>query len=332
MMPTCSTRFSLPAVALASLLTLAACGGGGGGNDETPVTPEPPPPVTPTPSNQIESFTVPGYPHSVVVYRPASASRAIVVLHGGGGSTDGIAYQMGLKTTPDAAPTQDTVNWSALNSAGVIAVFPQGQAASAGSNARTWSNYAMTSGQDDLGFLKALSAALRTRYGLSNVALAGHSMGGAMVNRVRCEAPDSFQSYVSISGPASAHFQAAGSCAAGAQARYAGLFGSADIVIPGEWTAATWNINIVVQALNTSAFVNPAMVGEWQSFLNRAQLMCGETPSLAAKTSSGAASTWTACGGKLQEQLADGAGHGIDSIASMIGQAPFTLVAAFTAK
>ncbi|WP_395704312.1 hypothetical protein [Aquabacterium sp.] len=334
-------------LSLLSAAVLAACGGGSDA-DATPAPPTTPPTTTPptTSQNQIDSFTIAGYPHAVEAYRPMGASRAIVFLHGGGGTLHAIAYQvflhggggtlhaiayqMGLKTTIEDAPTLDTVNWPALQSAGVIAVFPQGQ--SIAGNARTWRNHAMDSGQDDLAFLQALAAELRRRYGIGNVALAGHSMGGVMVNRVWCEAPSTFQSYVSISGPASSHYlNAATPCPQPGRAPYLGLFGSADAVIPGAWEAPTWTVNPLVIGLQPSAFVNPVMAGEWQAFQARAQAMCGETPALMAATQAGGASRWQACGGRLQVQLAYGAGHGIDSIANAIGQPAFGLVAGFSA-
>ncbi len=335
-MPRLATARSL-VVSIAAAAALAACGGGGGNADPTSPPPTSPPttgdPAPPTTDNgqRIDSFTLPGFPHSIDAYHPAGATRAIVFLHGGGGTLHGIAYQMGLKTTLEDAPTPETVNWSALASAGVIAVFPQGQ--SIGGNARTWRNHAMESGQDDLAFLKALAADLRQRYGISSVALAGHSMGGAMVNRVWCEAPATFQSYVSFSGPASSHYlDPATPCAQGGRAPYLGLFGSADTVIPGAWEAPTWTINPIIAGLQESAFVNTVMIGEWQEFLSRAKAMCGETPALTSATTSGLTASWQACGGRLQVQLAAGAGHGIDSISAVIGQPPFNLVAAFTAR
>lgn len=288
-------------------------------------------PALQTAANQLDSFTLPGYPHAVDVYRPNGATRAIVFLHGGGGTQQTMAYQMGLKTTYEDPPTQATVNWAALANAKVIAVFPQGQSMTG--DARTWNNHTMDSGQDDVGFLRSLSAALRARYGISQVALAGHSMGGAMVNRMRCEASEPFQSYVSISGPASSFYLGTDTaCARGTQSSYLGLFGSADPVIPGAWDAPTWLVNLSVVGFAPTAFVNPLMVGEWQAFQHRAQLMCGETPSITGQSGSTAAPRWSACGGRLQVQLAMGADHGIASIAGVIGKPPFQLVADFTAK
>lgn len=342
-----------PALSLSLLVvaTLAACGGGGdsappASADATASEVQPAEsggtratalrlvqrPRDPVAAHRLDSFSLPGFASAVDVYRPAGATRAVVFLHGGGGTRQAMAYQMGLKTTVGAAPTLATVNWAALTSAGVIAVFPQGQSISG--DARTWRNHAMESGQDDMTFLKSLAAALRVRYGISDVALVGHSMGGAMVNRVRCEAPETFQSYVSISGPASSHYLNAGTpCSGSGQAPYYGLFGSADTVIPGAWDAPTWLISPSVTALQPDAFVNPVMVGEWQAFQHRAQSMCGETPALAAQAASqGAAARWVACGGRLQVQLAIGAGHDIGSIAAVIGQPAFSLVASFTAR
>lgn len=308
------------ACVLALTVSLAACGGGDG--DDAPPAPQP------EAEHQIEAFNLSAHPHAVQAYRPKGATRAIVFLHGGGGTQHAIAYQMGLKTTLEAAPTMDTVNWSALASAGVIAVFPQGQAVTG--NARTWRNHTMDSGQDDMAFLASLAAELRRRYGITQVALAGHSMGGAMVQRVWCEAPTTFQSYVSFAGPASARYlNTQTPCSLGGRAPYLGMFGDEDTVITGAWEAQTWLVSPAVVALQPAGFVNPLMAGEWQNFQTRTQAMCGEAPG--ARTVEGRADRWQACGGRLQVALGKGAGHDIASISAALGRPAFDLVATFTA-
>lgn len=298
---------------------------GGGLRDRLPDLPDLPGLL----DNQVERLSVAGFPHEVDVYRPKNATRIIVFLHGGGGTKEAIAYQMGLKLTPDGVATVAGVQWRELEAAGVIAVFPQGQT-SAG-NARTWNNHTMVSGQDDQAFLQSLAATLRSRYGLNDVAVAGHSMGGAMVNRMWCESPATFNAYVSISGPASAFYLQTG-CPRGGQAPYRGVFGSADPVIQGQWEATTWAVNPSVVAMQPAAFVDPTMVGEWLAFQYRAQAMCGETPTPANAMDVGGSSVWSACGDRLQVGLATGAGHDSASISATLGLTPFQLVNGFVAN
>jgi len=282
--------------------------------------------------NQVDRFDVDGYPHAVDAYHPKGATRAIIFLHGGGGTKEAIAYQMGLKLTPEGSATALTVRWAELEAAGVIAVFPQGQTRAG--NARTWNNHAMVSGQDDMAFLQALAATLRSRYGISEIALAGHSMGGAMVNRVWCEAPATFNAYVSISGPASTYYldQPQTACAQAGKAPYRGLFGSNDPIIQGQWEATTWAINPSVVAVQPAAFVNAQMVGEWLAFQYRAGAMCGQAPKVDAALPLGRSSGWSVCGDRLQVALAADAGHDIASIAAALGQSPFQLVNGFAAS
>ena len=99
---------------------LAACGGDSG-DAAQPV------------AGPLVSLSVPGHPHAVDAYESEGATRAIVVLHGGGGYP---------------APTRRKVS-----------MWPRRPRADA------WSNHAMSSGQDDKAFLQSLAAQIRARYG-----------------------------------------------------------------------------------------------------------------------------------------------------------------------
>jgi len=156
--------------ALLATASLTACGGGGSEGGST----SGPPPA----ADALLSITVPGYPHAVNVYRTAGATRETVLLHGGGGDLNAVAYQVGLNDS--ATQTTDaTIRWAWLDANKVTLVVPQGQHIASNPGATTWSNYAMTSGQDDKGFLQALAARIRGDYGLADITLMGHSMGGA---------------------------------------------------------------------------------------------------------------------------------------------------------
>lgn len=272
--------------------------------------------ITPTKSTgTLSNITVPGFPHKVVVYRPQGATRAVVFLHGGGGTNDGLANSLALNSVK-AAPTLDTANWPSLVSNKFIAVFPQGENIPTAPLAAGWSNHTMNSGQDDVAFLKALAAQIKSSYGVSDVTLAGHSMGGAMTNRMWCESPSTFSAYISLAGPASSYYlDPATPCAPGANAApYFGIFAGTDEVMQntGKWEAATWTLSRLVSS--GSAFLNPVMIGEWQQYVKRAQLLCGQTPKISDKTSTGTVDSWSHCGGRLRLSNVLQASHAVESI------------------
>ncbi len=302
-------RLTAPLLAAA----LAACGGGGGSM--------PPPP---TATDQLVAITVAGFPHAVNVYRTAGATRAIVLLHGGAGDLNAVAYQMGLNgsvTTTTAA----SINWAWLHAHQVMLVIPQGQHIASNPGATTWSNHAMTSGQDDKAFLQALAARVRSEYGLTDLTLMGHSMGGVMTNRMWCESAATFNRYVSLAGPASSAFsQPATPCAPGSAAPpYLGIIGDSDEVMQtaGAWDAATWTVNPAVVASSREAWVNAVMLGEFRQQQARTALACGGTLDAGAFTSAGNVDTWQSCGGRLVLKRVRGAGHDVASLDAGMGTA-----------
>lgn len=303
------------ALALAALLT--ACGGGGGsGGGNTP----PPPTAT----DELLSITVAGYPHAVNVYRTAGATRAIVLLHGGGGDLNAVAYQVGLNASATTT-TAATINWAWLDANKVTLVVPQGQHIASNPGATTWSNHAMTSGQDDKAFLQALAARLRSDYGLADITLMGHSMGGVMTNRMWCESSATFNRYVSLAGPASSTFnQPATPCVPGSAAPpYMGVIGDNDSVMQtnGAWESATWSVNAVVVASSVDAWVNRVVIGEFRQQQARTALMCGGALDSSAFTTAGNVDTWTSCSGRLVLKRVRGADHGVASLDAQMGAA-----------
>lgn len=334
-------------MALCAALALAACGGGGGTAD---VAPPPPPPPPPPPSATFSTQTLPGFPHAVDIYDPGNATRAVVFLHGAGGSSTGVACDLGINTnvtvpgTSSSNPTCATATnatvstWLASNT--VLAVFPQGQSLQAGGTP-TWSNRVMDSGQDDVAFLKSLAAFLKTTYPAvaSHLYLAGHSNGGMMVNRVRCESSDTFRGYVAISGPASIHYASNACSPSVATAPYLSIMGGVDSVLQDQpFTAASWSVapTYVAVVRPTSAWVDypgfplGSLVGEQVEQQNRVTRMCGETlsgsPTLSAN---GSTKTWTNCGGKLMLMNVTNADHFIYSLQNVSGQALVDAMAGF---
>jgi len=309
------------AAALSLTLTLmTACGGGGSEGSPPPTTP-------PAATNALVSTTVTGYPHAVNIYRTAGAQRAIVLLHGGGGDLNAVAYQVGLNGSATRTTT-DTINWTWLAANKVMLIVPQGQHIASNPGATTWSNHAMTSGQDDKAFLQALAGKIRSDYGLSDITLMGHSMGGVMTNRMWCESPATFNRYVSLAGPASSAFnQPATPCTPGSvPPPYMGIIGDSDGVMQtaGAWEAATWQVNPVWVNASLQAWVNDIVIGEFRRQQTRTTMACGATLDSNAFTTAGNVDTWTSCAGRLVLKRVRGADHGVASLDAQMGAASTT--------
>lgn len=304
------------AMALAVAVSVAACGGGGDSGGSPTPTP------VPVAVDQLITTTVAGYPHQVDVYNTAGATRAIVLLHGGAGNKSAIAYQVGLNSDTSTT-TFSTINWAWLDANKVMLIVPQGQHIASEPNATTWRNYAMNSGQDDKAFLQALAAKIRSEYGIAKVTLMGHSMGGVMTNRMWCESATTFDSYVSLAGPASSEFnQLATPCAPGTAAKpYMGIIGDADEVMrtAGVWEAATWTLNPVVVQSSVNAWDNDVVIGEFHQQQTRTAIACSGTLDSQAFVSAGNVDTWTSCAGKLVLKRVLGAEHGVASIDAQMG-------------
>lgn len=312
----------------ACLALLAACGGSGGTDTVDP-------PVEPPAADQLRTAQrIAGYPHDIDLYIPAGATRAIVFLHGGTGRNFSIAYQLGINTNGTAAsplaPTASTVDWAWLRANKVIAVFPQGQVAPRTADATTWSNWAMNSGQDDVAFLRALASYLRSSFAITKLGLSGHSMGGTMTNRMWCESPTTFDAYVAIAGPASAHFlDAATPCRPTTVQPYMSIIGSDDNVMRDQdWTAQRWTILPLLS--ESPGFINPDVWGEWDHLAERVQQRCGgAAPALDAKTTTDSTEIWSACSGSIVQWRILGADHGINGMESIRKKRMVDAVASF---
>ncbi|MFG6456590.1 alpha/beta fold hydrolase [Roseateles sp. BYS96W] len=310
------------------LLTLGLAGCGGGGSDDsgstTSATSTSSGDTTAAAVDRLQAITLPGYPHAINVYRTAGAQRAIVLLHGGGGDLHAVAYQVGLNSSA-AYTTLNTINWAWLDANKVTLVIPQGQHIPSNPGATTWSNYAMNSGQDDKGFLQALAAKVRSDYGLADITLMGHSMGGAMTNRLWCESNGSFNRFVSLAGPLSSTVgQAVTPCSPGsAPAPYMGIIGDSDSVMQtsGAWEAVTWTVNPAVVASSIEAWLNNVVIGEFHQQQARTALTCHGTLGSNDFTTSGNVDTWSTCSGRLVLKRVRGADHAVASLDAQMGSA-----------
>jgi poly(3-hydroxybutyrate) depolymerase len=298
---------------------LQGCSGGGAATSD-PVPPPPPPP--PPAANELKvDMKLPGYPHGVDVYAPAGATRAVVFLHGGSGRNYLIANSLGINLSSDP-PTTATVNWTWLSANKLIAIFPQGQTIAEAPSSYTWNNHAMVSGQDDQAFLTALATYTRSTYGVAKVAVAGHSMGGTMVNRLWCQAGGVFDAHVALAGPASAYFLGPTTpCQPSVATPYMGIIGNSDTIMQTSvgWDVPTWTISPLVS--RTAAFVNDTVVSEWAQHQRRAALRCGQAPALADKQVAGQVETWSHCSGSIVVRQVLGADHGINHLEARSGKA-----------
>jgi poly(3-hydroxybutyrate) depolymerase len=269
--------------------------------------------------------TLPGFPHTFDVYRPANATKAIVFLHGLGGYGWQIAYDLGLNSVM-ASPTTSTVNWAWLEQNHVIAIFPQGQVP-AGSNTPTWSDYVQHSGADDVGFLKALSAYAKSQLGATEVALSGHSNGGAMTARVWCEATTSYKAFVSLAGPmpSTTYPMPAPTCTPLSKAPYYAVLGGADTTLQafsrGAKPPTTNQISV--------GLTNSILVAEWSRHRDRSSKVCGTAALLSPTSTASYGPSWDGCNSQVRFTVVEQADHPIASLEMYMGMKMADLIRGF---
>ena len=272
------------------------------------------------------------FPQAMDVYLPSNATRAVVFLHGGGGSKEGAAVkEIGVALAPPSGttPVPDT-QW--LEDNHTAFVFPQGQHVQGAQRAATWSNYVMSSGVDDMAFLTALAGALRSGAlakgvpTFAHVYLAGHSNGGMMTNRVWCEGSALFDAYVSLAGPASVQLDPASApldagvtdglighapCAPASPRPYLGVLGDADTILEtkGHWNDDVWTINGCLTKDKHGSWVDPRLVSERRFHAVRVAARCGGAPAAPVTSPDGRTTTWSDCKGSIRLEEVTGANH-----------------------
>ena len=286
-------------VVLLLCMALAACGGSSGKSGSAPA---PPPAQLDVKTDQ----KLPTAPHLFDVYRSTNANNAIIFLHGFGVNKHHAAYQFGVNKS-DIDSDYSTINGDLLLSNKVMAIFPQGQAVPATPQAYTWSNYVTNSGQDDMQFIRDLVSFISAQYGITHFFIVGHSTGGMLVNRIWCESPDLFDSYVAVAGPPSEHFLDQSTPCSPAEAKpYLGIVRSQDstLGVSGNWEAQTWTINLssLTPADAGGAFIDPVVIGERYFLPFRVAKGCGEDvkDGDASATTSGTITTWSFCGNSIK--------------------------------
>lgn len=349
--PPTTVRPTALALAAVACLGLAACGGGAADNEAaeqghgkvlgspTKATSLAAPGAVgrmgasnrllPVPADKLQAgIKIPGFPHEITVYRPANATRAIVFLHGYGGSTWQLAYDLGFNRVK-APQTAKNVNWDWLTRNRIIAVFPQGQTLP-GTQGASWNNYVFDSGQDDVGFLKALSAYVRSQYGVADVSLSGHSAGGTMTARMWCEATTSYNAYVSLAGPmpSATYPQPGPPCMPLASAPYYIVVGGKDSALP------RFALGVVTPTPEEIAvgLTDTILVSEWLRHQGRSNAVCGETPAMKDERVDPSGPTWNACGSRIRYTVVTDADHPIASLERNAHVRMVDLIAGFASQ
>jgi polyhydroxybutyrate depolymerase len=130
-------------------------------------------------------------PEAVAPGRPAAL---VVVFHGGGGNAANAARTSGMDARADRE--------------GFIVAYPDGTGRRPGATALlTWNTWrccgaALDNGVDDVGFVRAMVAAIRREHAIDarRIYATGLSNGGMMTYRVACEASDIFAAVAPVAG------------------------------------------------------------------------------------------------------------------------------------
>lgn len=152
------------------------------------------------PGDQVHVLTLGGLKRQYLVhvpkgYDPAKPAPVLVALHGGGGhmrlQADDERYGLISKS----------------ESAGFVAVFPNGYSAWPGGRLATWNagaccGSARDKGVDDVAFVRAVVADVQRRYNVEaqRVYATGMSNGGMLAHRLACEAADVFAGIAAVAG------------------------------------------------------------------------------------------------------------------------------------
>lgn len=276
---------ALIAAVLVVALTLAGCG-------------------TPAGDGRVVAVRVDGFANETDAYAPASPEVAVVVLHGGGGSKEGMPYQVALSTAPE--PRTDAIRWDWLAAHRAVVAFPNG-----GVRRGTTGSWSNDGDQDDTAFLLALADRLRAEFGVRRVYLTGHSAGAMMASRVWCrpvEPGAGYDAIVPVSGPPTE--RVAEACPGSGRAVEA-LIGSQDeaIIAGSAWDSPTWRM--FGNRTPAPSFAR-VLLSEPAALAARARAVCGGVPG--EPVVRGATTRWSACDGRVQLVRAEGAQHAVPTI------------------
>lgn len=289
------------------------------------------------------------WPHALDVYKPSgSITQALVILHGGLGTKETIAYQFDVLTNNTPTPTVSDVNWAMLAAKSCAVYVPQGQTcqtANAGTYnphavdtaAATWYNKQMFSGADDMSAL----ADLRLKIKADNPSLTddkihiiGHSNGGMMVKRLLYDSPI-FAGHGCVSGPVTwPYFYSKYQPATlrpmweqwGENDNILGIYQGPQGSAASHWTDARWYMGVGTLSVADTFGEGPGG-GSWTprkanyvppqratpkifSAWNTGLGAGSEAWSEAAGVVSGNLKTWSYAGGRVITRFVSGANHG----------------------
>ena len=176
------------------------------------------------PETRCESISFGGrertYRLYVPAHRPEGAAPLLFVLHGGGGGGAGMEEL-----------TQHGFNRRA-DETGALIVYPDGVGHGWNDGRLDLRSRSVKDDVDDVGFLRALVAALEKRFPVdpAHVVVTGMSNGGMMTLRLACDASDVFKGFVAVAASLGADLKP--HCDARGIHRLALIDGTADPIVP----------------------------------------------------------------------------------------------------
>lgn len=165
------------------------------------------------------------WPHLFDVYiPPGTVDYVLIALHSSGSNKYDIARLLNVAYAPN--PQYRQVSWNLLNKYNTAVICVQGQHCDGTvsinnpdgvttvdlthpAGLATWSNAAMYSGADDVGFLTELASNyVSVTWPAAKKVLFGHGEGSTMVSRMWLESSPSYDAYVGFSGSLSRAYEA----------------------------------------------------------------------------------------------------------------------------
>jgi polyhydroxybutyrate depolymerase len=177
-----------------------------------------------SPETRCEAISFGGLERTYRIYVPAhladGPAALLLVLHGGGGGGAGMEEL-----------TQHGFNRRA-DETGALIVYPDGVHHGWNDGRHDLKSRASREDVDDVGFLRALVAALERRHAIDpeRVFVTGMSNGGMMTLRLACEARDVFKGFVAVAASLGADL--APHCEAAGIQKLALIDGTADPIVP----------------------------------------------------------------------------------------------------
>lgn len=294
------------------------------------------PPGTVLASQQIPNTRDGGYHRQLTdIYWPTGADKGLTFLHGGAGNGRQAARDLGALV--GASPTVSGTDWTDLATYKTMLAVPTG-CACVGEEGnpynpdkidtrsilfkdgiRGWSNRQMSSGADDVQFLKDLVKFMRNLAKLPEmpVAISGHSMGGIMVQRMWAEYPDLFSHHIAFAGPPAGYYITNPVLPVTIKPKLE-IVGDKDEGV-GVWSNGTshfYEDTLLQQRAIECNLQNPPLLVSFWNQLRRTAEALGVLPTFEA----GIESKWTMHFGKLVTRLIPNAPHDLTDLQTIIGK------------